>query len=807
MTKIKKLSITGLRGIRSDLILDLENKSVLLYGDNGSGKSSITDAIEWFYFDRIKHLSNEEIGKGGIEGLRCSVIDESEESVADFKFSNSNLDSKKTLALKKSLLVSSYSNNTEEFKNYLDFSMMENIYLRYQDLMSFILETKMNKLKAFSTIIGFSDVVEMRAILKKSVNDLNKEIRNRNFEGQISAKQSYILGKLQQNITSDKQFIQVINEQLKNLRIEHQLTNINEIKDIEKILANPEANKIIEIQSFYQRASETLTNFLVVLEEIESSYQIYFEKYTKISSDLNKLYKISLENLLNEGVKLLENPGGEDDLCPLCLQPIKREELFHDLTVRLIELVEVKKEKEEMETIGESLSTIIEDANQQFLQLITNKIIEEKDNSDLKKQIKLIITNFETYLIQLKLEVTSGKKLISPQEILLDKQSIEKITETCKSKEKSIQKEIESDKRLTISTNILSASEAYAEYKNLTMEKKKMEIQSRTLEIIYLSFVKKQRESLETFLSSISQDVNEIYQFMHPEEKVDNIQLSLVEKDDELIGITIKYKFFGRDTTPPQKYLSESHLNCLGIALFLASVKMFNHQNRFFILDDVISSFDTGHRKRFADLLIEKFQDYQIIIMTHEKHWFDIMLNLVRGKSWLVNQIKYSEEKGTYIDIPPLTLKERIEDKIKKNNDEELGNEIRKYLENILKIISENLEVKMKYLPNERNEERMAVEMLTELKSKLDRHKCLKIKDNPLTDRVISSIFIANRDSHDNPINPSIDDFKVFWKDLQDFEKLFICSSCNRYISVKKYDAVQKKIQCNCGKLNYEWKD
>ena len=56
--KIKSISMKGLRGVKEELTLPLEQKSIILYGDNGTGKSSITDAIEWFYYGRIEHLSN-----------------------------------------------------------------------------------------------------------------------------------------------------------------------------------------------------------------------------------------------------------------------------------------------------------------------------------------------------------------------------------------------------------------------------------------------------------------------------------------------------------------------------------------------------------------------------------------------------------------------------------------------------------------------------------------------------------------------------------------------------------------------------
>ncbi len=74
----------------------------------------------------------------------------------------------------------------------------------------------------------------------------------------------------------------------------------------------------------------------------------------------------------------------------------------------------------------------------------------------------------------------------------------------------------------------------------------------------------------------------------------------------------------GREIPTPKIFLSQSYMNCLGLCIFLASVKLFNNQSKFFVLDYVISSFDATHRVGFGQLLIEKFSDYQIIALTHD---------------------------------------------------------------------------------------------------------------------------------------------------------------------------------------------
>src|SRR5690606_3639897 len=147
---------------------------------------------------------------------------------------------------------------------------------------------------------------------------------------------------------------------------------------------------------------------------------------------------------------------------------------------------------------------------------------------------------------------------------------------------------------------------------------------------------------------------NEYYQFMNPDEPFQDIEIITKGEDDELDGLTIKYKYNDKWEVNPLKHFSESHLNCLGLSFFLASVDAFNKENDFIILDDVISSFDSNHRRRFADLLFDKFSKHQIIILTHEKEWFtNIISPKAKNKGWLVNEIKWTEEKGTFIKEKP----------------------------------------------------------------------------------------------------------------------------------------------------------
>lgn len=129
---------------------------------------------------------------------------------------------------------------------------------------------------------------------------------------------------------------------------------------------------------------------------------------------------------------------------------------------------------------------------------------------------------------------------------------------------------------------------------------------------------------------------------------------------------------------------------------------------------------------------------------------------------------------------------------------------IRKYLEKLLKDICFNLEVKVKFLFNDHNENRMAHELLSELMAKLKDRKC-EIKDKLVLERLNSSLFIGNRTSHDSEFSESIEDLKMFYSDVLDFERLFRCVKCDKLISKKYFDSIENMIRCSCGNLKYNW--
>lgn len=804
--KINNISIAGLRGVRYDLTVPLNGKSALLYGDNGSGKSTLSDVLEWFFRDRVDHLI-QEIGRKGYEGLRNIFLDDNEPGSLSLDFTNGDYNCEKTIKREKEKLNTNLSNNSTYFNEYLSASQEENLILRYKDLVTFVLSTKSEKLGALSEIIGYSKVTDTRDVLRRVYNRLAKEINTKGFDNLINHQNSQIIEQFEQNITSDEQFVEVVKELVEPFKLDMKIEVLKDINDVLAKIKKPDDSKEVKQETFLQKIEESLVNLPANLDELEKQYKNYKKQFDEIVLDIHKLKKLTIEKLLAAGKELLSSASYTENNCPLCLKEQDKTELLSGIESRISELVEIKKEQKQLTESNTALQQQITATVRPLQSLLDDKQIDEKGNADHKTNIAAAIKAIKKYQEPLEIKVVSENKLEDENALLIDRSTLDKVQSDCKAQLEAIRTDRKKDPKWDASGKIMIASHAYAQIRRLKKEKSAYEKQRDTMEAVYSRFLKKQKEALAAFLDTYSDKIDEIYQFLNPGERVENLKLVPIEKDDELSGITIQFDFMeSKRVAPPHKLLSESHINCLGIAFFLTSVDVFNKRNKFIILDDLISSFDVNHRKRFADLLFEKYGEYQIIILTHEKSWFDIVKNLVQNKNWYIKTIKHNEAKGTYLEEAPQTLRERIEQNIADRNESGLGNDARKYLENILKQIAQALEVKLAYRYNDVNEDRMAFELLTELKGTINKRKCSELKSEPVIDRLLGSLFIGNKDSHNSSFEPTFSDMKAFWRDVTEFEKFFFCDTCGSLVSLRYYDEGAKQVSCKKGELKYAWK-
>lgn len=124
----------------------------------------------------------------------------------------------------------------------------------------------------------------------------------------------------------------------------------------------------------------------------------------------------------------------------------------------------------------------------------------------------------------------------------------------------------------------------------------------------------------DSVLDAISKRVGELYEAIHPGEGLNKIGLALDAA--KRASLEIETEFGGIKGTPPQAYLSDSHLDTLGLCILLALAERDSPGEKILVLDDVLGSVDEPHVDRTIEMIYDVTSKFRhCVITTHYGPW------------------------------------------------------------------------------------------------------------------------------------------------------------------------------------------
>lgn len=801
--KIKKLILKGFRGAKKEIWLNFEseNKSIVLFGNNGDGKSSFSDGIEWLFTDKIDYLQREGCGRDDYFNRYMSLEDDAK---VEINFNNNLLNSQKILIRKGGSL---FSNTTNGFKNYLKDSSKESFILRHHTMREFIDKTKKEKLEHVEEIIGFNIVKEIRDTLLKSLNALKDDRELASLQGQVTEKRRDLVGIILKEDFGKVDVLNYANQIIKecdpNLFIVNYLDFEPVVENLDKkIKASDRGKELSKLDDINESLSKlsTIKNILHETSDI-------LTRHNELAKQREIIKASAIEKLYSAAIEAIENKLVEDGKCPICKKPIDTEDLVKSLSGEIEEIKMVLKERNQVIQDATSISDKVIDL-QPILSVLLENDVKTKFLTDKTSER---FTDINTLI--LKFVEILDKVLKTPDAVsipLLD--TLQNLEEDVKETQQKIHQRKEgldqTDEEKRFYQNVDKLKKLYNDYARYNEISNFIDIyneQKDSLDKICQDFENMERESVQKVLKTISSDVNDFLKFLHPDDNFDKVELIPTEER----GVEFKLKYHGEEVSPPMKILSEAHLNSLGICLFLASAKHFNKTNGFLVLDDVVTSFDTNHRRPLARLLSEKLSDVQFLLFTHDELWFEILKKDLPHVSWFFKELmKWTKDDGIDIKDSPMMLKERIKYSLDTNDISGATNKCRILIEEILKEKCENLGVRgLVFKTGYKNDQRGASELINALTSYLKENETLCNKlDKILFSHLRASQLITNIGSHHNTLNTtslSRGDIETVLHDIDEFESLFICPNpnCATEPNINYSPQNSKMKQCKCGKL------
>lgn len=799
MLRLCKVDLSGFRGALVSLPIEFSRdcRSIAIFGENTAGKSSITDAIEWFYKDRVDHLWHEHCKESS---LRNVLLPDNQNAHVKVGFSNPHMDSTKTLT---STLHSSYSNSSQEFIAYLTElgKGQERLALRNFELLSFVVSTKTEKREYLAKIIGYEALDDFKDVIQRTQTQLERDPAYVSAKKTLPQYQGDILSLAGTMVTNDAELHQTAQRLSVTAGAKVNITDdasysvaLNTIRA--QITQQDKAQRKLALSELKQACD----SLLIKVSSAKNSSDTFLAVYGEIQQSKEELRQIKLESLLSQGKTVIDAGLAEPDTCPLCLQPKSFKELSAELSLRLDKLRESKRKYQDAVTKKDQALRDLTEVSRTAVEVSTRASRLELSPSfasavqAYKSAVEILIAavNRHFNLFEpLTSAVSAETETLIP---VLSTQTGELVREM-----EALQVSQDEQRLIDLLRNLDNLRTTYRRYADASRTRERFERQIATLETVKVEFVRVHSSTLQQALSVMSRDISHYYLSMHPHENVEDMELAVIDE-----GIEFRYRFHGKLTFPPLKFLSESHLNSLGIAAFLASAKLFNKHNRFFILDDIVTSFDAGHRLQLLRLLKDEFQDWQILLLTHEPFWFEMIKKELLPVGWLAQEVELLPGIGIQIKGFPKNLKDLIAQKSATAT--LVPNDLRILLEKLLKEICRELEVKLAFRYNDKNEQRMAGELLSQLRSTVKR-KSPSMKDHAVFTKIETSILISSAGSHDSGPVVSSGDLASAYRDILELDQLFSCDKCGRYVGKDKYIDHEHKIFCACGQKSLDWTD
>jgi len=154
------------------------------------------------------------------------------------------------------------------------------------------------------------------------------------------------------------------------------------------------------------------------------------------------------------------------------------------------------------------------------------------------------------------------------------------------------------------------------------------------------------KEFTQAILDGVAGECARLYAMIHPDEPLGSPRLRMAPNRQN--SIDQDATFAGHTEIPPQAYFSESHLDTLGFCIWLAIAKRDRPKETIIVLDDVFTSVDGSHLTRIMNLLTDLVQDFlQVIVATHYRTWRDryrlhqapgLAVQLLELQQWSLNR-------------------------------------------------------------------------------------------------------------------------------------------------------------------------
>lgn len=564
---LKSLTLTAFRGSSETFKLDFEPKKKLtiVFGENGTGKTTICDAFEVLAKGEAGSLKDK-----GIDATRHKYLNSAKKKPADLSVS---LETAQGTACTGQLSGKNVVVTPESGRPRL-------AIMRRKQMLEFVEATPADRYKAIAGFIDISTFEQSEGNLKKLVADLGTE----KTQADAMVLQAYTaLGDVYASAGN--------------------APGQNPAEWAAELLAQPEGNEAqeqaaVDMLVVQYQALAAYPGQLQARESVVGTAQAEFDtaqaemaaSASAATASANELVAV-----LEAGQHYLE-AHPDSDVCPLCESAERATGLATTIKARLGQFEAVREAKTKLDNRRSTLDRA------------------KADLSLLQTSYGESLTGYQSARTGFAWDQKYTLPESQPPQAITDLQVWLDANNDLHGKWKDIEASLRQGKERRD-----NAARALQRYNDNTATVTELGDLIPKLEQAY-ALVKSQRQAFtDSIIAEIATKVGALYELVHPGEGKDKIALGLDHA--KRASIDLNAEFSGQEA-PPQAYFSQSHLDTLGLCIFLALALREKPGETVLILDDVLGSVDEPHVDRVIEMICATTKEFRhTLITTHYGPW------------------------------------------------------------------------------------------------------------------------------------------------------------------------------------------
>ena len=686
MILIDSISMKEIRGIR-DLALTFDGKSYVVCGPNGTGKSGVVDAIEFCLTGDISRLTGR--GTQGVTLLKHGP---------HVKRKNDPERSEVTIALRipsigKSAVVTRNMKKPNELRIEPEDAdiraVMDEVeshpelVLSRREIIKFVLAEAGERSKEVQALLRLDRIEQIRSVLVTA----NNKVKAASSQAKDATKRSE--GALSRHLgiadSSPEAMLEAVNARrgvlgLGVISAFDAATKFNEgVEASAKAASFNKESALQEVDALLFALGDGSKDGAAAVEAIGEDIKAFEEEPELLSL-------VQREAFVQTGLGLVDSA-----LCPLCdtewpdVEELKghiEEKLAESSAAAKIGKRIIANGKIAIKTLGEleALSTTI------------GKLAKEESKDSLAESLD----NWSESLDEFKKELSTVERIIASKDKLAGgwMRVPSSVGEGLVSFRGHLDAKPDQTAKVDAQTYLNRAQDLLDEVRTALRWYERARLGAEASQKVCDLYVEVSAKALSEMYESVESDFSEFYRAINSGDE-ERFKAHLEQASGKL-DLTVE--FYGLGMYPPSAYHSEGHQDGMGVCLYLALMKhLFGDDFSFAVLDDVVMSIDSGHRREFCRLLREKFPNTQFVITTHDPIWAS-QLETER----VISSRARAEFLGWDVEAGPIfqassEVWDRIEDDLAKNDVPGAAHKLRRHLEAQCKELANALGARMPF--------------------------------------------------------------------------------------------------------------